>query len=98
MSPFFEKCYPLLNGAVNSPPFRIKKISTHPIVAQGMYTTPLVPRFKNKTFCVAFPGGFVEVKKKKNSYFYLVYGENDSGIKILVLDKKRVLASLENIY
>jgi hypothetical protein len=79
----------------NAPPFRISKISPTPIIAHGMYTTPLVPRFKTKTFRVAFPGGFVEVKKKGKSRFYLVYGENDSGIKVMVLDKKRLLSSMQ---
>ncbi len=81
----------------NSPPFRIKAISQYPIMAQGMYTTPLVPRFKKRTFRVAFPGGFVEVKKKKKTLFYLVYGENDSGIKVMVLDKKRLLANMKKV-
>ena len=79
-----------------TPPFRITKISPFPIVAHGMYTTPFVPRFKKRTFRVAFPGGFVEVQKKGKSFFYLVYGENDSGIKVKVLNKNEVLSSLKD--
>lgn len=88
-----------LIGAItfeNKPPFRITKISPYPIMADGMYTTPFVRRFKKRTFRVAFPGGFVEVQKKGKSFFYLVYGENDSGIKVLVLNKENVLSSLKN--
>lgn len=78
----------------NDPSLRIAKLSPFPILARKMYTTPLAERFKDRTFKVAFPGGFVEIRKNNRSLFYLVYGENDSGIKVLVLDKKRVLSSL----
>ena len=50
-------------GAVtfeNTPPFRIKKISPHPIIARGMYPdySPL------GNIHVVFPGGVVRIKKK----------------------------------
>lgn len=80
----------------NSPPFSITKISPYPIVAHGMYTTKLVHRFRHRTFKVAFPGGFVEEKEGGKTVLYLVYGENDSGIKVMVLDKERLLASLKD--
>lgn len=78
-------------------PCTIHRISPVPIMATGMYTTPLMARCDNRTFRVAFPGGFVKVRKRGKSLLYLVYGENDSGIKVLVFDKARLLASLVDV-
>ena len=80
-------------GAVtfeNTPPFRIKKISPHPIIARGMYPdySPL------GNIHVVFPGGVVRIKKNEEQLLYVVYGENDSRIKVMVVDEKELLNSL----
>jgi predicted GH43/DUF377 family glycosyl hydrolase len=101
-SSFFRKrlqqCWVI--GAVTfdkNPPFEMKSLSPTPLLAHGMYSTPYEFRFRKRLFRVAFPGGAVEVQTGNRTLFYLVYGENDSGIKVLAIDKKRLLASLKPV-
>ncbi len=101
-SSFFRKplqqCWVI--GAVTfdkNPPFEMKSVSQTPLLAHGMYSTPYEFRFRKRLFRVAFPGGVVEAQRKNRTLFYLVYGENDSGIKVLAIDKKRLLASLKPV-
>ncbi len=86
-------------GAVtfeNTPPFRIKKISPHPIVARGMFTIPWAPLYPPwcLTMRVVFPGGLVRMEKNGEWLLYVVYGENDSGVRVMVVDEKELLNSL----
>ena len=84
----------------NKPPFRIKRISKYPLVWRHMYTTPMSSTVwfrPRQEFRVAFPGGFEEGTKKGRKVLYLAYGENDSGLCVLTLDKNRLLRSLQDI-
>ncbi len=84
----------------NKPPFEIKRISRYPILFKKMYNTPIHPDVwfrPRKEFRVVFPGGFIEAKNNGKDVLHLVYGENDSGLCVLTLDKDRLLNSLQNI-
>jgi predicted GH43/DUF377 family glycosyl hydrolase len=83
-----------------TPPFQIRRISRYPIIFKKMYRTRMHPKvwFHPKyDFHVVFPGGFVESKENQKDVFHLAFGENDSGLCILTLDKERLLNSLQNI-
>ena len=82
------------------PPFRIKRISKYPILWKKIYQTPIHPTvwFRPRhEFRVAFPSGFEEGMKKGRQVLYLSYGENDSGLCVLTLDKNRLMNSLQDI-
>jgi predicted GH43/DUF377 family glycosyl hydrolase len=83
-----------------TPPFQIKRISMSPILFKKMYHTPMNHNvwFRPwQEFRVVFPGGFVESKENQKDVIHLAYGENDSGLCILTLDKGLLLNSLQNI-
>lgn len=81
-----------------TPPFEPKRISQYPLMFKQIYQTPMHKNvwFRGK-FRVVFPGGFVEEEEGGRKVFHLAYGENDSGICILTLDKTRLLASLHDV-
>ncbi len=66
------------------PPFKITKISPHPIVAEGFYTQSA--REKR----VIFPGGFAV----SGPYIYMAYGKDDYEIWIATIDKDALKKSL----
>ncbi len=74
----------------NAPPFTIDQVSSAPFFHPDFYSTPRNPKTNS---LVIFPGGFVI----KNDKFYLCYGENDDAIKIMVLDKEKLFASMLSI-
>jgi len=75
------------------PPFRITGISNHPIIFRGMFETPYTNTAPlNK--CVIFPSGFVIEKQRSRELIHLACGENDSTVKIVTFDKKKLLASM----
>lgn len=71
------------------PPFRITKISSHPILFEGIYDSPHNPIQKD-LYCI-YPAGAVVEKDK----LYLSCGENDSSIKIVTFDFNKLLQSLK---
>jgi predicted GH43/DUF377 family glycosyl hydrolase len=75
------------------PPFKITGISKYPILYRGIYEIPhcaTAPLDKR----VCFPCGFVEEKGQDETWFHIALGENDSGIKILTLNKQKLFKSL----
>lgn len=78
------------------PPYEMKKMSTYPLMFKGMYNT-LACNTAEQNKRVLFPSGFAIGKQKGKDVFYLSCGENDSGIKILTLDKEALLKSLQPI-
>jgi predicted GH43/DUF377 family glycosyl hydrolase len=81
-----------------TPPFQIKRISKYPILFKKMYHTPTHPHvwfLPKQKFRVMFPGGFVESKENGKNLIYLAYGENDSGLCVLTLDKDLLMESLQ---
>lgn len=79
-----------------TPPFRITGISHYPILFEGIYTTPhmnTADPFKR----VLFPCSFVVESKKEGDAIHISCGENDSGVKIVTLDKEKLLKELKRI-
>ena len=75
---------------LNAPPFTIEKASPRPFSHPDFYSTPTNAKTQSQ---VIFPGRFV-IKKNR---IYLCYGENDDAIKIMVLNKKKLFASMQDI-
>lgn len=91
-----SKCFWYVMGAYTfaaEPPFHLTSMSTHPILFKEIYETPLINTASlNKR--VIFPSGFVIEKKEGREWIYLACGENDAGIKIVVLDKEKLIHSM----
>ena len=77
-------------------PFEITRISAHPILFDGIYST--VHEFvANPKVRAIYPSGFVCEQRREKELIHVSCGENDSGIKIISIDKKELLASLKTI-
>ncbi len=80
------------------PPFLPKKISQYPILFDDCYTAPIHAHAKFfKQPChpyVLFPSGLVAGSYKKTPAFCVTCGENDSSVRLLVFDQKKLLESL----
>lgn len=74
------------------PPFHIEKISKAPIFFDGIYDSRHKNSAKPYIFSI-YPMGFCS----KNGKVYLSCGENDSAIKVLEIEQKELLKSLEPI-
>ena len=75
------------------PPFAITGMSKCPIFFKGIFDTPIRntgQQYKR----IIFPSGFVVEKQQDRELIHVACGENDSGIKIVTLDKKILLKSL----
>ena len=79
------------------PPFKITAISRGPIMFEGIYDTPKRGFCINKNLYCIFPSGFVIGKRDGRDVFYVSCGENDSGVKILTIDKEKLFQSLRKI-
>jgi predicted GH43/DUF377 family glycosyl hydrolase len=105
---FFHSCFEAnykkwyVFGAMTfagKPPFRIQKISQYPILFRRMYSTKSTLRtwwYPRKRLKVTFPSGCVLSKSNGREVIYLVIGENDSGMKLITLDTKKLLNSLRD--
>lgn len=78
------------------PPFALTGISTRPILFRGIFDTPIAntAEFRKR---VIFPSGFVIEKQDGKELIHLACGENDSGIKIVTLDKEVLLNNLHRL-
>lgn len=86
-------CYRYFIGAYqfsSVPPFELKKISEKPFIHHDFYSSPFGELTGSQ---VLFPGGFI-IKEDK---IILFYGENDVAIKIMTLDKEKLLNSLKDV-
>ncbi len=85
----------------NKPPFRIKKLSKTPIIFNDMYSIKVTKDAwfygKRPPMSVIFPAGIAVGNENKKDVFYVVCGENDVGIRCVVIDRKTLLSSLELI-
>jgi len=78
------------------PPFAITGVSTQPIFFRGIFDTPITNTAStNKR--VSYPSGFVIEKQQDRELIHLSCGENDSGIKIVTLDKEVLLKNMNRI-
>ncbi len=74
-------------------PFRITGISNHPILFRGIFDTPYI-NTASLDKRVIFPSGFVLEKQKDKELIHVACGENDSAVKIITLDKEKLLESM----
>jgi predicted GH43/DUF377 family glycosyl hydrolase len=79
------------------PPFKIKRISPYPLLFDKMYETPIAPNsyfYKKDNLRVIFSSGLIEGKRRGKKVFHVFCGENDSAIRIITIDQKKLLKSL----
>ncbi len=72
------------------PPFKITAVSPHPILFDGIYTSPHLNGASNKLRCI-FPSGLLITEDGK---LLVSCGENDSSVKIITFDQDALLNSL----
>lgn len=77
-----------------SSPFKITRISPHPILFKGIYDT-IHEGTANPRVRSLYPAGFICEEREGKDLISVSCGENDSGIKIITMDKKALLASLK---
>lgn len=78
------------------PPFRVTRVSTAPILFDGIYETPPLNTASPDKY-VIFPCGFAVENKEGKTLIHLGCGENDSAIKIVTLDKVALIKGLQKI-
>lgn len=79
-----------------SSPFKITRISSYPILFKGIYDTPH-QLMANPKIRSIYPAGFVCEHREGKELIHVSCGENDSGIKIISMDKNALLASLKTL-
>ncbi len=77
-------------------PFKITRISPHPILFKGVYDTPHQV-FANPKVRSIYPAGFTCEHRDGKELIHVSCGENDSGMKIVTMDKNALLASLKTL-
>lgn len=80
----------------SQPPFRMTRISEQPITFPGMYSTPIC-RTADQKKSVIFPAGFVVRNRAGSQVIHVSCGENDSGVKIITLDKEKLFQTLKKV-
>ncbi len=78
-------------------PFRITRFSKTPILFSSMYSKEITNPIVDKTKRVAYPSGYVQGQYQGRDAFFVSIGENDSAIKILVIDKETLFKSLNKV-
>lgn len=84
----------------STPPFRMTRISRRPILFKKMFSAPRYPKFPFALaphVHVVFPGGFVEGRYQDREVFHVVYGDNDSAIGVVTIDKEMLLKTLKKV-
>jgi predicted GH43/DUF377 family glycosyl hydrolase len=77
----------------SSHPFKLSRISPHPILFKGIYDT-VHQTLANPRVRALYPTGLI---CEKGDLIHVSCGENDSGIKIVTMDKQKLLASLREV-
>ena len=77
-------------------PFRITKISSCPILFDGIYSATHQNTSNPNVRCI-YPAGFVLERRDGKALIQLSCGENDSTIKILTFDKDTLLKSMKSV-
>ena len=103
---FFHSCFQDSKGLVwynmgaytfeAHPPFRITSISPYPILFKGIYSSISLNAADPQRY-VIFPVGFVIEEEEGKEIIHLSCGENDSSIKIITLDKAKLLKTMQKI-
>jgi predicted GH43/DUF377 family glycosyl hydrolase len=77
-------------------PFKITRISPYPILFEGIYDTPHQVIANPKVRSI-YPAGFTCERREDKELIHVSCGENDSGIKIVSMDKNALLLSLKTL-
>ncbi len=93
-----NKTYYIMGAYTFEPeaPFRIKAMSSMPILYKSMYTTPISNTAEHGKYCV-FPAGFAVQTVDGKEMIHVSSGENDCAIKIITFEKQALLNSLRLI-
>jgi predicted GH43/DUF377 family glycosyl hydrolase len=75
------------------PPFQLTSMSSYPLLFKSIYETPPI-NTSSLDKRVIFPSGFVVEKNKDRELIHLVCGENDAGIKVVTIDKEKLIHNL----
>jgi len=106
-TPKNKKCYVM--GACTfskDPPHKLLAISSYPILFEGMCTTTINgqigplgnPRWGKRIDRVIFPCGLVSDKDEAGrEVFHVSCGENDVGVQIVTIDKKKLFKTLKSV-
>jgi predicted GH43/DUF377 family glycosyl hydrolase len=78
------------------PPFRITKISRHPILFKNIYDIKHRNMTSKNLRCI-FPAGYVVDKLDGKQVLHVSCGINDSGTKIITIDKDNLIKSMKKI-
>jgi predicted GH43/DUF377 family glycosyl hydrolase len=104
---FFHSCYddPItlkkiyVMGAYtfeDKPPFNITRISYHPILFEGIYTS--APKsITNPNLRCIYPAGIATENVDGKTIIHVSCGENDSSVKIISFDKKTLYKNFREI-
>ena len=76
-------------------PFRITRISKHPILFQGIYDAPIRNTARAKLRAI-FPCGFAIESCQGKQRLHVACGENDSSVKVVTMDAEALLRSLKS--
>ena len=76
------------------PPFRMTGVSSYPILFKGIYETSIsnTASLQKK---VIFPSGYVIESQGDKDLIHLACGENDCSVKIVTLDKDKLIQGME---
>jgi predicted GH43/DUF377 family glycosyl hydrolase len=77
-------------------PFRVTAISHYPILFEGIYDSPHMNTADWRKR-VIFPGSFSEGIRNGRQVLYVCCGENDSSIKLIIMDKQILLKNLKKL-
>jgi predicted GH43/DUF377 family glycosyl hydrolase len=80
----------------DKPPFNVTRISHHPILFQGIYTSAPKALSSPLLRCI-YPAGIATEIKDDKTYFHISCGENDSSVKIITIDKKTLYKTFREI-
>jgi len=77
-------------------PFKLTRISPHPLLFKGIYDTPH-RSCANPKIRSLYPSGLILRHYDGKESIVVSCGENDSGIKLITLDKTALLASMKSL-
>ena len=75
-------------------PFQITGVSSQPILFKGIYETPITNTASMEKR-VIFPSGYVIEKQGDKELIQLACGENDCSVKIVTIDKDKLIQGME---
>ena len=70
-------------------PYKITSITQYPILFSGIYTSEILNTADLNKYCI-FPAGLAIEEREGETLLYVSCGENDSAIKIVTMDYKKL--------